>query len=226
MDEHHFQEIMKWVLKRGKTDPDARTVALILTNYLLESVKVRDKEIMKPLLPLLLADFPEISWPHIGRAIVSAKEDSWRLGHLFGDAYSFGEMKNPAILQLPENMLFAWCHEYPDTAPAFVAGIVPVLTSQNPGDVVRAFHPVMKRILDEFGDRDDVLSSISANIGTYSWSGPRAGYYGLYEQPLNELETHPTKKVRVWVQEMIRDLNLEKKAAIDEQDEQEAHWAV
>ncbi len=226
MDEHHFQEIMTWVLKRGKTDPDARAVVLILTNYLLESVKRRDKEIMKPLLPLLLSDFPEITWPHIGRAIVSAKEDSWRLGHLFGDAYSFGEMKNPAILQLPENMLFAWCHEYPEIAPAFVAGIVPVLTSQNPGDVVRTCHPIMKRILDEFGERDDVLDSIRANIGTYSWSGPRSGYYALYEQPLKELENHPTKKVRVWVQEMIRSLNLEKNAAIDEHDEQEAHWAV
>jgi hypothetical protein len=68
---------------------------------------------------------------------------------------------------------------YPEQAPAFVAVVTPVLTSKRSDDPDRTLQPVMRRLLNEFGDREDVLHGIARNIGAYGWSGSRATYYEL-----------------------------------------------
>ncbi len=170
-------------------------------------------------MPLLLSDFPEISWPLISQAITSEKMAGWKFRHLLGDTYSFRDTPKPPILNLPEETLFAWCHANPDTAPEFLAIVIPVLSSQSPEDLARTVHPITRRLLDEFGDREDVLQGISMNIGTYGWSGSRTTYYQLYESPLKELENHSIKRVRLWAQKMIRNLGLQKNAARNEEEE-------
>ena len=92
--------------------------------------------------------------------------------------------------------MFAWCHAYPDRAPAFVAGVVPVLTTYQLDIPERPLHPVMTRLLDEFGDREGVLETIARNIHTFGWSGPLTNYFALYEGPLDTLRDHPKPKVR------------------------------
>ena len=85
-----------------------------------------------PLLPMLLTNFASVIWPVFGRSIVADQAKAWRLQHLLGDSYSFAEKKNPAILNVPENILFAWCHANPEVGPAFLAQFIPVLESQRP----------------------------------------------------------------------------------------------
>lgn len=57
-------------------------------------------------------------------------------------------------------------------------------------------------------------------------SGSRTTYYELYETPLKELENHQIKEVRLWSQKMLQHLGLQKAAAQDEDEEQEARWSV
>ena len=226
MDGHHFEQIMKWVLKKGRENSKARGIALTLTRQLIHSIESGAEELIKPLVPQLLSDFPEISWPLIGQAIISDRKTTWKFEYLLGDKYSFREQPNPAILSLSEDTLFAWCHAHPETAPAFVSVIVPVLTTQDPKDPARTLHPVIRRLLDEFGDQENVLSGINRNISTYSWSGSRTKYFELYELPLKKLENHPIKRVRIWGHRTLHQLNLEKATARDEDEEREAQWEV
>jgi hypothetical protein len=156
MDDYHFKEMMEWILAKGRGDRDACAIALSLAKRLVAVDEERNDELIKPLLPRLLADFAEIVWPILGQGIVSGQMEAWRLQQVLGDSFTF-YVKKPSILQLPPDMLFAWCHAHPDSAPAFVASIVPVLTSRNPDDADRTLHPTMKRLLDEFGSRVDVL---------------------------------------------------------------------
>lgn len=213
MDEHHFKQLMNRVLSRGRGDQAAREIATSLVKHLVESEGSVASDMVKPLIPQLLSDFPEISWAIIGQAIVSDKVISWRLEHLLGDMFSFGENQTPAILSFPEEMLFAWCHANPERAPAFLGAILPVLTSRRPDDLIRDIHPAMRRLLDEFGDNEKLLDAITRNIGTYGWSGSRAKYYELYEVPLKSLENHPKRKVRFWAIEMLKNLGLQKASA-------------
>jgi len=165
-------------------------------------------------------------WPVFGRAIVADQGKAWRLQHLLGDSYSFADKKNPAILNVPEDILFAWCHANPDVGPAFLAQFIPVLESQRPQEDGNKLHPIVKRLLDEFGDREDVLKRLVGNMHTFGWTGSRTTYYALYEAPLRSLENHPIGAVRRWAKTTLGHMLAEIQAAKSEDDEQQAQWNV
>jgi hypothetical protein len=224
MTGHNFKEMMDWILAKGRDDRDASTIALSFAKQLVAADKERNEDLIKPLLPRLLADFSEIVWPLIGEAIVSERKEAWRLEQLLGDRAAFDDIKKPSILQLPADMLFAWCHAHPAAAPAFVAGMVPVLTSRDPDDADRELHPVMKRLLDEFGSRLDVLTALTRNMYTFGWAGSRATYYALYDGQLRKLETHSLGPVRRWAKKTRSQLSRAIDEARNEDEEQGALW--
>ena len=218
---YHFESIMKWMLGKGRQDPDARATALALATALVSVADWNEGRIMKPVVSTLLSDFPEIAWPIIGQAIVSDRGQAWRLRYVFlGDLFSFKQEKNPTILSLPEDTLFAWCRAHPDSAPAFVAGVVPILTTYRNDASERSLHPVMRRLIDEFGDRDDVLQAVSLNTG--SWSGSKTNYFALYQEPLRTLYAHPKRQVQRWAKTMLRHLDTRIEHARNEDEEQDA----
>ncbi len=223
---HHFEKIMKWMLKKGRQDDDARATAFALSKALVNIVDWNNERIIEPVIPMLLSDFPEVTWPLIGQAIVSDRKRAWRFEHLLGDL-SVNRGKAPAILNLPEDTLFAWCHAHPDSAPAFVATIVPVLTTyQADASEQVLLHPVINRLLDEFGDREDILRSVALNIGNFCWTGSVTTYYSLYQAPLTKLCEHPIRQVRRWARSMLHRLNNAIKNARDEDQEEEARWEI
>ena len=123
-------------------------------------------------------------------------------------------------------MLFAWCHAHPDVGPAFVAAIAPTLTTRNPNAPVHQFHPLMKRLLDEFGDRDEVLRTLDRNLNTFGWMGSRSNYYALYEEPLRSLEHHPIGGVRRWAKRVWHGFSREIESVRNEDEERDANWEL
>jgi hypothetical protein len=190
--------MMNWILAKGRDDPDAGGIAIALTKQIVGGIESTGDNLIKPLLPSLLSGFPEIVWPLLGQAIVSDRKKAWHFEHALGDSFAFGSRQEPPILSLPENILFAWCHAHPEVGPAFVAVVAPVLTHRNPDAGQSEFHPITKRLLDEFGDREDVFRALVRNMHTFGWTGSRTRYYALYEPPLRGLENHPVGAVRRW----------------------------
>ena len=223
MGDHHFAELMGWILAKGRDDRDASAVALSLARQLVANENYHHS-LIRPLLPRLLKGFPEIVWPLLGRAIVSERQRAWQLEQLLGDAFAFGDTTSPPLLCLPEDVLFAWCHAHLDAAPAFAARIVPVLTNRNPNDPGRTLHPIMSRLLDEFGNRVDVLSAVSRNMYSFGWSGSLAKYFALYDVPLSHLETHHIGSVRRWAKKTRLQFRLAAEDARNEDDERDAIW--
>ena len=103
--------------------------------------------------------------------------------------------------------MFAWCHACPDSAPAFLAEIIPVLADGEVDVQERSLHPVITRLLDEFGDRKEVLQAIESNINTFGWVGSKTTYYAPYKVPLGKLLQHPNSDVRSWAKKMRRKLD-------------------
>ena len=223
MDRHHFEEIIGWILKKGRNDSDAASIALSLTKQIATANEELGDDLIKPLLPRLLRDFPEIVWPVLGEAIIRDQKNAWLMELSLGDSYSF-QSKKPAILELPEEVLFAWCYAYPDIAPAFVAALLPILTSRDLKDKARALHPKTKRLLDEFGDRENVLKALTRNMHSYGWTGSRADYYALYDGPLELLEKHIHGPVRRWAKKTRNNLRDQIDDVRNEEDEQNANW--
>ena len=244
---HHFEQIMEWILEKGREDPDARATAATLTNALVNAQERSDQPIsedlpdhlswlpvprsdplrlVRPLVPMLLSSFPEITWPPIGQAIVSDQRKAWLFADTLGDRGPLDRKQEPAILRLPEDVLFAWCHAHPDRAPGFVAGIVPILSTFQTDATERSLHPIMARLIEEFGDREGVLNAISRNLYNFGWSGSRATYYAFFRAPLRTLSNHPRWQVRRWAKNMLRKLAKEIDNANKEYEERAAQWEV
>ena len=84
----------------------------------------------------------------------------------------------------------------------------------------------MVRLLDEFGDREDVLKAIDNNINSFGWAGSRTTYYAQYEEPLSELSQHQQPKVRNWARSMLHRLRVASENARHEDEEEEARREV
>ncbi|MCY4488953.1 MAG: type II toxin-antitoxin system MqsA family antitoxin [Deltaproteobacteria bacterium] len=224
---HHFEQLMEWMLNKGRSDRDACATALVLARTLVEVENYGDEWMIKRVVPTMLTCFPEIVWPLIGQAIVSDPQQAWRLEVVLGDRFSFGRGERPNLLYLSEETLFAWCHAHPDRAPAFVASMVPFLTTCDVKASERSLHPVMAGLLNDFGDRSDVRQAAARNIHNFSWSGAVTSYYQLYTTPLTTLrDQHPKRKVRQWASYMLRTLadRIDDARSVD--DEREARQEV
>ena len=223
---HRFGRLVRRILENGREDPDARAIALILARALVSNEGEGQERLVEPVLDLLLSMFPEITWPLIGQAIVSDPLQAWRLESVLGGTIGSDREEVAALLELPEDTLFAWCHAHPDRAPAFVARVVPALTTYSHETSDRSLHPVLIRLLNAFGDRDDVLDAMVGRMHVFGWSGSLTSYFALYEKPLRTLLKHPKAKVRRWAKRTLRGLAKSIEVARNQDEEREAQWDV
>ena len=227
MSNHHFGQIMTWMLKRGRDDEDARATALSLTRVLIaraESDSLVGDQKLKPLIPILLQDYPETVWSLISKAIVADPKSAWRFEFALSERTVIPSGgKHSVLLNLSADTLFAWCNAFPEVAPAFLAATIPVLRREGESENF-VLHPIIKRLLDEFGAREDVRMAIVRNIYTFGWMGSTADYYKRYLGPLDDLTRHRESAVRLWAKKLIDGLN--KQIADDKQegDERDAFW--
>ncbi|MXY65012.1 MAG: hypothetical protein F4206_00015 [Gammaproteobacteria bacterium] len=223
MDAFYFGEIMKWILEKGRDDPDARSVALTLSKALAQNSEISSERLLRPLVTTLLSEFPEISWPLIGNAIVADESQAWKLYFLLSEDQMNMDGEKRAILSLPEETLFAWCSANPDVAPEFAASVLPILMRKDNQAGEWHLHPLMSRLLDEFGDVSEVVKAIESNMNSYSWVGSVAPYYQRFVKPLEELKTHSKMNVRRWASKALRRIHQQIENAHMEDDEREAH---
>ena len=220
----HFEEIMQWVLSKGRKDPDARRVALALSKALAQASEVSSDRLLATLVPTLLAEFPEISWPLIGNAIVSDELQAWRLHFVLSDR-GLGvdaDARGRPILNLPEETLFAWCTANPDVAPEFVARVLPILARADSHARESILHPIMAKFLNEFGDAPGVVEAVEGNLNSFGWVGSVVPYFEAYVEPLKGLRTHRRKRVRRWASNALRRVERQIENARDEDAEQAA----
>lgn len=220
-DQPFFVQLMTTILERGREDSQARTLALTLVSMSVESIGSESFRLVEELLPRLLSDFPEITWPLIGQAIISKKEQRWLFEFELRKSSSPGTEPKPAILSLPEEALLAWCRAHRDCAPAFAAATLPLLKTDEVGVPSPSLHPAMVKLIDEFGDCNGVLQAVERNMATFSWTGSATTRLQLYREPLTALQDHPKGVVRKWARAELRHLDVwieQIKAMDDEED--------
>ena len=210
MDMYYFEQLAKRMLDAGRGDADACAIALELAKGVANSQEI-GSALPSSLTRQLLSDFPEVVWPLVGTAIVSDRAQAILLRYVL--CTHMRRDKQPPILSLPEATLFSWCHANPDEAPAFAARVLPVLIAGQ--DSSMTMHPILRQLIDEFGERPSVLDGIESNIDTYSWTGSRTKYFGQYIDPIGALTDHRIPSVRRWAKRMTRQLRSEIERARD-----------
>ena len=226
----YFEKVVSSMLAQGREDSDARATALALAQALANGDHRGwlDPRSGQPtaVLTRMLDGFPEIVWPLIGAAIVANRRFESRMRYVLGRPYKFGRDIRPPILDLPEETLFVWCHANPERAPAFVAKCVPILSTEGDDADDRLFHPVVRRLLEEFGERDDVCQAFESNIHTYGWFGSAATHYARLREPLEQLLNHPKPRVRQWAEKMRGQIArcIARETIRDEEREAQGAW--
>lgn len=212
MRESYFTKLITCMLKNEADDRDVAATAMAVAKAVATLPDVdydyEKEEALQTVLPILLSKFSGIAWPLIGSAIIST-ERTYFFESFMGGGLQLGHQRvNSPLLSLPEDTLFAWCHSHPEQAPAFVARTVLFLTSDDSNsDPVVSVHPVMVRLLEDFGDRENVTSALIRNISSGGWSGSIEAFhqkkYEKKREPIKLLLEHPHKNVRRWAKDAL-----------------------
>ena len=201
-----FAQIMLRTLRAGREDDHARETALAFSKALaygrrnawLDPLGQTLRDVLRE----LLSGFPGIAWQLIGAEIV-ANERFARLMKFSlrerGEPYC----DHPPILALSEEVLLAWCHASPERAPAFLTGCLPVLAAPDES-ATPPLHPVMSRVIDEFGERSDVREEFEHGLSPKGVYSSLADHHASQEGALATLRNHRTPEVRRWARRLHR----------------------
>lgn len=223
-----ISKLVGWLLKQGRLDRDARRLALMLAQSIASLNSGTRMKLISPLVPLLLSEFAEIVWPLIGQAVLSEARNAWTVRELLrGPKLFMDEKEDPPLLSLPRETLIAWCKANLDSAPAIVAGIVPILDSIDEPSNTQSLHPIYRMLLEEFGDCKGVLKSASQHLYYgFGWCGSLADHYECFMPAIRSLETHPNSNIAQWAQNTVYTLQLEIDHARSQEDEEKARYEV
>ena len=210
MREFYFTKLITCMLENEPDDRDAAATAMAVAKAVATLPDVdydyERKKVLQEVLPILLSRFSRIAWQLIGSAIIST-ERTYVFESLMSGGIQFGHQRvNSPLLSLPEDALFAWCHAHPEKAPAFAAQTVPFLTSDDSDSDPVSVHPVIIRLLKDFGDRENVTSAVMSNMTSGGWSGSAEAFYEKKREPVKLLLEHPHKNVRRWAKASLREI--------------------
>ena len=210
MTEWYFTRIVLRMLRKGREDDHARETARAFSKALVHRhqdgwLDVYGKS-LRPVLRELLSGFPGIAWQLIGGTIVSSPRFARLMALSLGERYVHDRGVDPPILALSEETLLAWCDVNPDQAPAFAAKCLPILSAAGSDPGHHHLHPVMSRLINDFGERADVQEAFESNLHTTGVVSSMADHYARYEAPLKLLQGHGTPVVRRWARRLSREL--------------------
>lgn len=170
---------------------------------------------------VLLKECYEECWDIIGKALMS---EDWRTRHYLEDIVGPGyekEKSEALIAEIPQEGLLKWCKKNLPHGPMTIAHLTPVFSSEKEKIL---WHPLARKLIDEFGNLEEVRNKLSSNLWSFSSWGSRAPYYQKRIDLLSELSNHPIKEVCEWATSNIEYFEKEREEARREAEERE--WGI
>lgn len=150
----------------------------------------------------LLKDYFDDVWPDFVKAFLGPDTFLfyYQVKDELGSGFGFG--KGP-LFEINEDLIKQLCFDYPESAPVRIASMVPCFDPNNN----EQFSKWVIWLLDNFGEQKDVRSSISGNLGSFSWTGNVSPYYERNIKCFEKLLNHKLPEVRDWAQQRIKEEN-------------------
>lgn len=127
--------------------------------------------------------------------------DGQQIGILFGEDKNIDE-------------IFKWCRNKKPLAPARLSELIPIYGSRK-----SKIHPLAKRLIDEFGDIEEVMDGINCNMGCYTCWGSVIDILESKKELLNTLVGHNISDVDEWAKRQIGYTEQEIKRELQYEDE-------
>lgn len=157
---------------------------------------------MKGIFTELLKDYFDAVWTDFLTAFLGQETFLfyYQVKDELGSGFGFG--KGP-LFDLGEDLIKQICTEHPGSAPSRIANMVPCFELNANGDDSCQFNKWVIWLLDNFGEQKDVRDNISANIGTFSWTGDLSLYHERNIKCFKQLLNHNKQEVKDWAKECI-----------------------
>jgi hypothetical protein len=221
IDEYQWWETIRKILEINFDVEFALLVNRTLINSISWENTFHLNHEVSELYKLLLERYFEVVWPEIADNLLGEDElyiKFYGLKQILGSTIGLIRRKNGVIVSGDSQILIGWAKDNQPIGPARLAQLIPVFddTSER---TTPSWHPVAKQLIDEFGDYEDVLNEISANLGTFSWTGSIIPYLQIQIQLMEQLENHHKTKVVEWALRNINYLRKNIKTEIDRDQE-------
>ena len=222
LEMHHWHDVVEKLLT-SEDEEFAKAISKNIIKSCSDRMGYGDLwHYIKPLIRKIFQQYGREVWPIFANAIKSAgpKNDYW-LTQLLNSEDRFDRQKPSVLAELPDDLLRQWCFQEPDIAPEFVASATDVLSDAGDGYQIssRAIF-----LINNFGDDKRVLSSLSANIGSFGWSGSLVPYYQNELAAFETLKNHENANVRGWVNQRIG--YLTKMIEREKRHDEEHDWGI
>lgn len=171
---------------------------------------------------LLLENYFEVVWPVISQGLLSDKEHYYVFYHLKQMLGShIGGMGNETGILFRNNLdeIYEWCQSNQPLAPIRIANMAPIFHKENNNIT---WHPFTRRIIDNFGQDEKVRKEISANMGTYSWTGSIVPLLKSKQKLFRDIENHPITEVSIWATQNLEWLEEQ----IRQERNNDAEWFI
>jgi hypothetical protein len=215
LDDFKWTEAISFIL----SDENEADFAKFINKSIIESITWEnsyhlDHYIQQVYEILLKVHFNSI-WPDLSNALLSSEEKYitfYGLKHILG-SYIGGVGRSVGVLFDGDiDSVFNWCANNKPLAPSRIAELTPIFDNNNT-DYAK-WHPVALRLINEYGDIEEVLSNLISNMGTYSWTGSVVPFLESKKELFKQLTNHKTELVREWATSCIgylaKDIEVEK----------------
>jgi len=204
-----WKEIIIQILKT-KDDPE---MAQIVNNSIIESASFQNFSFsdfdVQHVYEILFDNYLDVVWLKLSEALLAEGQSYYQyywLQKYLGSSIGGHGNSVGTLFRIDADFLFSWCRGNAPLAPIRMASMTPIYADNN--TKYNEWHPIARRIIDEFGNNKDVLIHLSSNMGTFSWGGSLVPYYSSQVEMFEQLLDHQFPNVREWAESTISNLKI------------------
>ncbi|PSU28079.1 esterase/lipase family protein [Photobacterium lutimaris] len=219
-DSYHWYESVKKLLTHSDDD-----FAISLCRSLVEHVsnhEVDFSDLWDYLHPAFYKAFQQhgnVIWPQVSEQIKNSQGlKRYRLIDLIGSGKESRKKSNSIFTLLDVKDVISWCQD--EDSLLIVARTLSIFEKS---EDQRFITPLLIKLIEEFGTNQKLLSEISANYHSRSWSGSLVPYLEDDLNVISPFKSHSNPSVQIWAIDFCKMIESEI-ASEQESDQEESMW--
>lgn len=179
----------------------------------------------------LFRDYMNVIWDIFVKAFVSEDKTGFYIQIRNEIGSGFGFCVGP-MFQYGDERIMKMCEEYPNQAPVRVSAMLPVFTPAEPKTIgmqpnvrIERFSDLFLWILDKYGNMENVLDGLHANLNSYSWTGSLVPLINGKIRCFEQIKEHEKPLVRAWVEQCLDELRREYSSERNREEYMRLHYS-
>ena len=214
-DNYEFTRFLSTLLKSHRNPHVAREINV-------KYIDVLNKDSfhgnLDAIFEVLLRVYPNETWDYFAEKLISEGYE-WFYLQVHNDVGAgFGFGRGPLFDD--DDKVMNFCKSHSDRAPQIFAGMIPLYSDSKKSTFGRLF----MFMLDEYGDDASVLSSLHANMHSFSWAGSPIPLFEDNIECLKSLLSHKRPSVRAWAKHCLDEYRSEIKREISQEEFMRMHY--